>query len=609
HGPEGLFRIAERVHSLTATLAEGLTRLGFTLAEEAFFDTLSVHTAERTPAIHAAARRHHINLRELDAATIGIALDETVSWETVEMLWSVFADAEVGMTVTELKSATAARIPDPLRRTSRFLAHPVFNRYHSETEMLRYLRRLGDKDLALDRAMIPLGSCTMKLNATTELAPVSWSQFSDIHPFAPADQARGYADLIRELEDMLCRCTGYDGVSLQPNAGSQGEFAGLLAIRTYHQSRGEGRRDVCLIPSSAHGTNPASAYMAGLKVVVIDCDARGNVDVSDVRAKAAQYSANLAAIMLTYPSTHGVFEEAVTEICDIVHQHGGQVYIDGANLNAQVGLCRPGRYGGDVSHFNLHKTFCIPHGGGGPGVGPIGVRAHLVPFLPARTVFDEPADYRVGPVSAAPWGSAGILPISWTYIALMGDAGLTAATQVAILNANYIAARLGAHFPVLYTGPHGRVAHECIIDLRAVKETTGITVDDVAKRLIDYGFHAPTMSFPVPGTFMIEPTESESKTEIDRFCEALISIREEIQAVATGAMDAADNPLKNAPHTVHTVTGDKWSHPYSREQAAFPVASLRTGKYWSPVGRIDNAYGDRILVCSCPPLSAHEQAA
>ncbi|MDH3639674.1 MAG: aminomethyl-transferring glycine dehydrogenase subunit GcvPB, partial [Gammaproteobacteria bacterium] len=523
--------------------------------------------------------------------------------------WSVFADDDVRITVAELESAAADKIPEALRRTSKFLTHPVFSRYHSETEMLRYLRRLGDKDLALDRAMIPLGSCTMKLNATSELAPVSWSEFSDIHPFVPVDQARGYAELIAELEDMLCRCTGYDAVSLQPNAGSQGEFAGLLAIRAYHQSRGEGRRDVCLIPSSAHGTNPASAHMAGLKVVVIDCDAQGNVDVGDLQAKAEKHSDNLAAIMITYPSTHGVFEEAVTEICDIVHRHGGQVYIDGANLNAQVGLCSPGRYGGDVSHFNLHKTFCIPHGGGGPGVGPIGVRAHLAPFLPERAVLDESAPGQVGPVSAAPWGSAGILPISWTYIALMGDAGLTAASRSAILNANYIAARLGAHFPVLYTGTHGRVAHECIIDLRSFKETTGITVDDVAKRLIDYGFHAPTMSFPVAGTLMIEPTESEPKTEIDRFCEAMLAIREEIRALETGAMDTMDNPLKNAPHTINAVTAERWSHPYSREQAAFPVASLRASKYWSPVGRIDNAYGDRVLFCSCPPLTSHEQAA
>ncbi len=609
HGPQGLRKIAERVHHLTVLLAEGLTRLGFALVEDAFFDTLGVRTEGRTAAIHAAARRRKINLREVDETTVGIALDETIDATMVETLWSVFADGAVPFKISELEPRIGPRIPQGLQRTSPFLTHPVFDRYHSETEMLRYLRRLADKDLALDRAMIPLGSCTMKLNATAELVPVSWREFSDIHPLAPLDQARGYAQLIEELEAMLCRCSGYDAVSLQPNAGSQGEFAGLLAIRAYHQSRGEGQRDVCLIPSSAHGTNPASAHMAGLKVVVVACDAQGNVDVDDVRAKAAQHSANLAAIMLTYPSTHGVFEEAVTEVCEIVHQHGGQVYIDGANLNAQVGLCSPGRYGGDVSHFNLHKTFCIPHGGGGPGVGPVGVRAHLAPFLPGRAVLDTPGDYHVGPVSGAPWGSAGILPISWMYIAMMGDAGLTEASRVAILSANYIAARLGPHYPILYTGPQGRVAHECIIDLRALKETTGITVDDVAKRLIDYGFHAPTMSFPVAGTLMIEPTESESKAEIDRFCEALIAIRGEIQAVATGAIDAADNPLKNAPHTVAAVTADQWSHPYSRAQAAFPVPELRSGKYWSPVGRIDNAHGDRVLICSCPPLVSEGEAA
>ncbi len=607
HGADGLTRIAERVHRLACILATGLERLGFSVGDEPFFDTLTVHTGDRTVTIHEAARGQRFNLRDLDASRVGIALDETVTRADVERLWSVFAGGATQFTVADIDAEMPSRIPEALRRSSAFLTHPVFHSHRSETEMLRYLRSLADKDLALDRAMIPLGSCTMKLNATSELAPVSWPEFSNLHPFAPPDQTRGYAAMTAELEDMLCRLSGYDAVSLQPNAGSQGEFAGLLAIRAYHRSRGEGQRDICLIPSSAHGTNPASAQMAGLKVVVVACDQAGNVDVGDLRAKAQEYNERIAAIMITYPSTHGVFEEAVTEICEIVHSHGGQVYIDGANLNAQVGLCSPGRYGGDVSHFNLHKTFCIPHGGGGPGVGPIGVGAHLAPFLPSRAVLESPGPERVGPVSGAPWGSAGILPISWMYIAMMGDAGLTEASRVAILSANYVATRLASHYPILYSGPHGRVAHECIIDLRPLKEATGITVDDVAKRLIDYGFHAPTMSFPVAGTLMIEPTESEPKSEIDRFCEAMISIREEIRAVENGSADATDNPLKNAPHTVDMVTAEEWTHPYSREQAAFPVASLRRGKYWSPVGRIDNAYGDRVLFCSCPPFVSEDQ--
>jgi glycine dehydrogenase len=468
--------------------------------------------------------------------------------------------------------------------------------------MLRYLRSLADKDLALDRTMIPLGSCTMKLNATTEMIPVTWREFAGMHPFAPADQARGYRQLVQELEQMLVACTGYDAVSLQPNAGSQGEYAGLLAIRAYQASRGESRRNICLIPTSAHGTNPATAQMAGMTVVAVACDAHGNVDVADLRAKAERHRTELAAIMITYPSTHGVFEESVREICDIVHAHGGQVYIDGANMNAMVGLCQPGRFGGDVSHLNLHKTFCIPHGGGGPGVGPIGVKAHLAPFVPGHRVVPLAG---IGPVASAPWGSAGVLPISWTYVALMGGDGLKAATEVAILNANYVAHRLAPHYPVLYTGPNGMVAHECIIDLRPIKEATGITVEDVAKRLIDYGFHAPTMSFPVGGTLMIEPTESESKEELDRFCAAMLAIRQEIRAIERGEADPTDNPLRNAPHTAADVVGD-WRHRYSREQAVYPVASLREGKYWPPVGRVDNVYGDRNLVCSCPPVAEYE---
>jgi glycine dehydrogenase len=611
HGPEGLRTIAERTHRLTAILCEGLLKLGFEVLTQAFFDTIFVRTGDRTTAIHDAARRSRINLREVDAQTIGISLDETTTRQDVEALWEVFSgEQETALSVAELEASTSDKIPAALRRSGEILSHPVFHMYRSETEMLRYLRRLSDKDLALDRSMIPLGSCTMKLNATTELMPITWEAFNGIHPFVPLDQAQGYQQLIAELEQMLCAVTGYDAVSLQPNAGSQGEYAGLLAIRAYHENRGEGHRDICLIPSSAHGTNPASAQLAGLKVVVVGCDEGGNVDVGDLQAKAAQHSDNLAAVMVTYPSTHGVFEEAITEICDVVHKHGGQVYIDGANMNAMVGLCAPGVFGGDVSHLNLHKTFCIPHGGGGPGVGPIGVRAHLAPFLPGYAVVNAPdAPSTVGPVAAAPWGSASILPITWAYIAMMGREGMTEASRVAILNANYIAKRLSDHYPVLYTGANGMVAHECIIDLRPIKDAVGITVDDVAKRLIDYGFHAPTMSFPVAGTLMIEPTESEPKEELDRFCDAMIQIRDEIRAVETGVFDPEDNPLKNAPHTAAALTAETWSHPYSREQAVFPVAGLRDGKYWPPIGRIDNGYGDRHLVCTCPPLSEYQEVA
>ncbi|HRP23328.1 aminomethyl-transferring glycine dehydrogenase [Thauera sp.] len=602
HGPAGLTTIARRVHRLTATLAAGLRRLGADVPTQAFFDTITVRVADAA-AVHAAARAAGMNLREIDAITVGIALDETTRRADVEALWKVFGAGAAALDFDAVEAQVQEALPAAQLRSSAFLTHPVFSAHQSETKMLRYLRSLADKDLALDRTMIPLGSCTMKLNATTEMIPVTWTEFGGLHPFAPADQTQGYAQLTAELEQMLCACTGYDAVSLQPNAGSQGEYAGLLAIRAYHASRGEGHRDVCLIPSSAHGTNPATAQMAGMRVVVVACDANGNVDVADLKAKAAQHADQLAAIMITYPSTHGVFETAVREITDIVHAHGGQVYIDGANLNAMVGLCGPGHFGGDVSHLNLHKTFCIPHGGGGPGVGPIGVKAHLAPFLPGHAAVGLKG---IGAVAAAPWGSASILPITWTYITLMGRDGLRHATVTAILNANYIARRLESHYPVLYRGEHGMVAHECILDLRPLKDSTGISVDDVAKRLIDFGFHAPTMSFPVPGTLMIEPTESESKAELDRFCDAMIAIREEIAKVASGDYDAEDNPLVNAPHTAEAIVGD-WTHPYSREQAVYPLASLRANKYWSPVGRVDNVYGDRNLVCACPPLSDYEE--
>ncbi|HJV50162.1 MAG TPA: aminomethyl-transferring glycine dehydrogenase [Noviherbaspirillum sp.] len=600
HGPQGLKTIAQRVHRLTATLAAGLRRLDCQISTAAFFDTIVVRTGTHTQQIHDAARQQAINLRVVDGEAVGISLDETTTAADVEALWRIFGAGKAVPAFADIEADVTDRIPASLARTSAYLTHPVFNTHHSETELLRYLRKLSDKDLALDRTMIPLGSCTMKLNATTEMIPVTWKEFSNIHPFAPIEQAQGYQQMIAELEQMLVACTGYDAVSLQPNAGSQGEYAGLLAIRGYHQSRGEGHRNICLIPSSAHGTNPATAHMAGMQVVVVACDERGNVDIADLKAKAEQHAKNLAAIMITYPSTHGVFEEAVREVCEIVHSYGGQVYIDGANMNAMVGLCAPGKFGGDVSHLNLHKTFCIPHGGGGPGVGPIGVKSHLAPFLPGHRMLEKQA----APVCAAPWGSASILPISWTYIKLMGGQGLKAASEMAILNANYIAKRLEPHFPILYTGSNGLVAHECIVDLRPLKDT-GVTVDDVAKRLMDFGFHAPTMSFPVPGTLMIEPTESESKEELDRFCAAMIAIREEIRAVEQGVYKAEESPLRNAPHTAMDIAGE-WNRPYSREQAVFPVASLRDGKYWPPVGRVDNVYGDRNVVCSCPPVSDYE---
>jgi glycine dehydrogenase len=558
-----------------------------------------------------------INLRRIDADTLGLSLDETTDRNVLDRLATVFGlDADAwrdlpidgdgdGYHVPDDGGLRA--IPDDERRTSDFLTHPVFHEHRSETEMLRYLRRLADKDVALDRAMIPLGSCTMKLNATAEMEPVTWPEFADIHPFAPLDQAEGYLALIHDLEAILAQITGYDAVSLQPNAGSQGELAGLLAIRGYHRSRGQAQRDVCLIPASAHGTNAASAVMAGMRVVVVACDDDGNVDVDDFRAKADAHADDLAALMVTYPSTHGVFEARITEICDIVHSRGGQVYVDGANLNALVGVARPGWFGGDVSHLNLHKTFCIPHGGGGPGVGPVAARAHLAPFLPNHPAAAEAGPATgPGPVSAAPWGSASILPISYAYTKLMGPDGLRRATAVAILSANYVAARLGDHYPVLYAGEHGRVAHECIIDLRGVTKATGVTVDDVAKRLIDYGFHAPTMSFPVAGTLMIEPTESEPLAEIDRFCDAMIAIRAEIDRVASGEWAHHESPLAHAPHTAEDLLVADWDRPYSREQAAYPMPGLRAGKYWPPVSRVDGGYGDRNLVCACPPPEAFE---
>ena len=602
HGPDGLRRIAQRVHLMTSVLAKGLHLNNIELVNTHWFDTLTIKTGARTADIHAAGEGRGINLRVIDASTVGVSLDETTTRDDIACLWDILIGNH-NLSIEQLSEEVGAALPTDLVRSDSFLTHPTFNRYHSETEMLRYLRKLSDKDIALDRAMIPLGSCTMKLNATAEMLPITWPEFSNMHPFAPASQTLGYRAMIDDLEAMLCAATGYDAMSLQPNAGSQGEYAGLLAIRGYHESRGDSHRNVCLIPSSAHGTNPASAQMCGMQVVVVKCDDQGNVDVDDLQAKATAHSANLSAIMVTYPSTHGVFEESITEICDIVHEHGGQVYIDGANLNAMVGVCQPGKFGGDVSHLNLHKTFCIPHGGGGPGVGPIGVGAHLAPFMPKEF---EGGERRGGQVSAAPYGSASILPITWMYIRMMGRVGLKQATEVAILNANYVATRLQDHYEILYTGAHGRIAHECILDVRGIKDDIGISVDDIAKRLIDYGFHAPTMSFPVAGTLMIEPTESESKAELDRFCDAMIAIKQEINQVASGQFSLDDNPLVHAPHTAAVVTADNWTRGYSRSQAAYPVTSVRANKYWPPVGRLDNVYGDRNLICSCPLISDYE---
>jgi glycine dehydrogenase len=609
HGPHGLKTVALRVNRVASIFAAGAQKLGYALANDTFFDTVTIESGANTTALHQAASAVHINLRHVDAQHVGVSLDETTTRDDLMKLFALFAEV-AGKTETfdidALDGALKDSLPAELHRTSDFLTHPVFNRHHSEHEMLRYLRSLADKDLALDRTMIPLGSCTMKLNATSEMLPVTWPEFAQIHPFAPAEQTVGYRTMIDQLEQMLVACTGYAAVSLQPNAGSQGEYAGLLIIHAYHESRGEGHRNVCLIPASAHGTNPASAQMAGMQVVVVACDANGNVDIEDLKAKAGKHSANLAAIMITYPSTHGVFERNVREICEIVHGHGGQVYVDGANMNAMVGLTAPGQFGGDVSHLNLHKTFCIPHGGGGPGVGPVAVGAHLAKFLPNQHSTGYQRDESgIGAVSSAPYGSAAILPISWMYIAMMGAKGLTAATESAILAANYVAKRLAPHYPVLYSGPGGLVAHECILDVRPIKESSGISVEDVAKRLIDFGFHAPTMSFPVPGTLMVEPTESESKEELDRFIDAMIRIREEIRAVEEERADREDNPLKHAPHTAAVVTADEWTHKYTREQAAYPLKSLVERKYWPPVGRADNAYGDRNLMCSCVPVSEY----
>jgi len=608
HGAEGLSKIAYRTHRFTQLFASGIKQLGLAVPTQVYFDTIKIDVPSNAREIAQRAVDAGYNLRIVDDHALTVSFDETTTQHDIEALWAVF-DCDQGQALSVNAVLVDDVMPNEMLRHSEFLTHPVFHEHRSETEMMRYMRHLADKDLALDRAMIPLGSCTMKLNATAELMPVSWPEFAGLHPFVPLDQAQGYQEMCNELEHMLCEATGYAAVSLQPNSGAQGEYAGLLAIRAYHQSRGEGNRNVCLIPASAHGTNPASAQMVGMDVVVVKTNAQGEIDIDDLTLKLEKHADHVAAIMITYPSTHGVFEESVKQVCDLVHQYGGQVYIDGANMNAMVGVAAPGHFGGDVSHLNLHKTFAIPHGGGGPGVGPIGVVAHLAPFLPGYAVVetdDEPNV--VGAVSAAPWGSAGVLPISWSYVAMMGREGLVDATETAILNANYIAAKLAPHYPILYSDANGRVAHECIVDVRPIKDASGITVDDIAKRLIDYGFHAPTMSFPVAGTLMIEPTESESKYELDRFCDAMIQIKAEIDEVASGSMDEDDNPLKNAPHTADMVMADEWLHGYSRELAAYPLASLRDNKYWCPVGRVDNVYGDRNLICSCPPLSDYEES-
>ncbi len=622
HGPSGLRNIAEKVWSLTALLASGLRSFGYKIGSQPFFDTLRVELGDKPLSeLLEAAQLRQINLRVFDAGTVGITLDETVTVEDVQQLWEIFsqnknyirADGQNALNIPldaeELNSYLT--LPDFCDRTSSYLTHPVFNSYHSETELLRYMHRLEAKDLSLNTSMIPLGSCTMKLNATAEMLPVTWPEFGNIHPFAPRSQTRGYQMMFVQLEQWLAEITGFAGISLQPNAGSQGEYAGLLVIRQYHEHRGESHRNICLIPQSAHGTNPASAVMAGMKVVAVDCDSQGNIDVADLHKKAEKHKNELAALMVTYPSTHGVFEAEIKEICEIVHQAGGQVYMDGANMNAQVGLCRPGDFGADVCHLNLHKTFCIPHGGGGPGMGPIGVMSHLVEFLPSHSVLNSEQSTvnsqqtSVGAVSAAPWGSASILTISWMYIRMMGGVGLTDATKVAILNANYMAERLESYYPVLYKGKSGLVAHECILDLRLLKKTAGIEVDDIAKRLMDYGYHAPTVSWPVAGTVMVEPTESESKHELDRFCDAMIAIRAEIAEIENGNFDAQNNVLKNAPHTAESLMVDEWNHPYTRAQAAYPTPWTREHKFWPAVGRIDNAFGDRNFVCSCLPMEAY----
>ncbi|MEZ0004333.1 aminomethyl-transferring glycine dehydrogenase [Sinorhizobium fredii] len=599
HGPKGIKAIAQSVHQKTVRLAMGLEKLGYTVEPDVFFDTITVDVGKLQGIILKTAVAEEVNLRKIGNTKIGISLDERSRPVTLEAVWRAFGG---DFKVEEFEPDY--RLPEALLRTSDYLTHPIFHMNRAESEMTRYIRRLADRDLALDRAMIPLGSCTMKLNATAEMLPITWPEFSEIHPFVPVDQARGYQHLIEDLSEKLCAITGYDAISMQPNSGAQGEYAGLLVIRAYHIANGNAHRDVCLIPTSAHGTNPASAHMAGMKVVVVKVSDIGEIDMDDFRAKAEQYADTLSCCMITYPSTHGVFEENVREVCEIVHKHGGQVYLDGANMNAMVGLSRPGDIGSDVSHLNLHKTFCIPHGGGGPGMGPIGVKAHLAPFLPGHPETEN----HDGAVSAAPFGSASILPISWSYCLMMGGEGLTQATKVAILNANYIAARLKGAYDVLYKSTKGRVAHECIIDTRPLAESAGVTVDDIAKRLIDCGFHAPTMSWPVAGTLMIEPTESETKAEIDRFCDAMLAIREEARAIEEGRMDKVNNPLKNAPHTVEDLVGD-WNRPYSREQACFPPGAFRVDKYWSPVNRVDNVYGDRNLICTCPPIESYAEAA
>jgi glycine dehydrogenase len=600
HGPDGIKAIAQSVHRKTARLAKGLESLGYTVEPEVFFDTITIDVGALQGVIMAAAVANGVNLRKIGTTRVGISLDEKTRPETLEGVWRAFG----GDMKDDSEANREYRLPEANLRESDYLTHPIFHLNRAEAEITRYMRRLADRDLALDRAMIPLGSCTMKLNATIEMLPVTWPEFADLHPFVPADQAQGYAEMIADLNDKLCQITGYDAFSQQPNSGAQGEYAGLLTIRAYHESRGEGHRNICLIPTSAHGTNPASAQMAGWKVVAVKSAENGDIDLDDFREKAQEHSANLAGCMITYPSTHGVFEDGVTEVCAITHEHGGQVYIDGANMNAMVGLSRLGSIGGDVSHLNLHKTFCIPHGGGGPGMGPIGVKKHLTPFLPGHS--ETGGD--IGPVSAAPFGSASILPVSWAYCLLMGGAGLTQATKVAILNANYIAARLKDDYDVLYTSANGRVAHECILDTRPLQESANVTVDDVAKRLIDNGFHAPTMSWPVAGTLMVEPTESEPKAELDRFCTAMKSIREEARDIEEKRIDPENNPLKNAPHTVGDLIGD-WDRPYTREQACYPPGAFRVDKYWPPVNRVDNVYGDRHLVCTCPPMDAYADAA
>ncbi len=604
HGPIGLKRIAQRVAAYTAVLAAGLKQLGCRLAHESAFDTLEVASGDHTDRLLQAAREAGFNLRRASAGSLGITLDETTVRADIEAVWTLFANGRPRPSFAAFETGVAPLFPAALSRRSGYLTHPVFNSHHSETEMLRYIRSLSDKDLALDRSMIPLGSCTMKLNATSEMIPITWPEFAHIHPYAPRDQLAGYLELDRQLRDWLCQATGYAGISLQPNAGSQGEYAGLLIIKAYHEARGEGHRNICLIPESAHGTNPASAQMAGLQVVVTKCDDEGNVDLGDLKARCEQHGPRLACVMITYPSTYGLFDVHVKELCEVVHRHGGRVYVDGANMNALVGIAAPGEFGGDVSHLNLHKTFCIPHGGGGPGVGPVCVVQDLVPYLPEG---EKP----IGAVSAAPLGNAAVLPISWMYVRMMGADGLKQATETAILSANYVAARLADHYDIHFSGnvvdvKGGGVAHECILDLRPLKDSTGVGAEDVAKRLIDYGFHAPTLSFPVAGTLMVEPTESEPLKELDRFCDAMVAIRDEIRKVENNAWPREDNPLKAAPHTAEALLKAEWPHPYSREEAGYPVKSLRQQKYWSPVGRVDNVYGDRNLFCSCVPLAAYE---